>query len=279
MDRFDWLELDPAEVETLPPRQRPFDGPSYYRAARLMREAGHFKAAADFYERAIGFSPHLYNAWIELVDTLVRGRRYAEADAKSEEALSRYRKVKGLYAARALAQCHAGDQIGALDSIAVCIDGGSAPWYARCVQSEILLRQSDANRPLVLEYLELAADAATKRWEPHFIAGWILLDGGYAVLAAGHFAESAHYNVRAPITWLCLGDCFRELRLYDQAMFYYQRVTELEPKHSVALERQKLVAGRGYGLMRLFRKEDLVRRWNDEYAKLSTKRELTVDDL
>lgn len=283
MDRFDWLELtfddNAALGRQIPIRTRPTDGPSFYRAARQMRASGHFKAASDFYEKAIGYDPHNYAAWVELVDTLVRGKHCEAAGAKSQEALDTYRKVKPLYAARALALAHTGKIREAYGYLDVAVDGADNAWYPRCVYAEILLRTSPDNRGEALNYLEEAANRAQHRWEPHFLGGWTLLDAGYAALAAGHFAEAAHYHPRAPIVWLCLGDCFRELRLFEQAMFYYQRVIEIEPAHALAIERQRVTAGKGFGLLRLFRKPDLYRRWNDEYAKLVEKWEPTIDDF
>jgi tetratricopeptide (TPR) repeat protein len=86
--------------------------------------------------------------------------------------------------------------------------------------------------------LPTAAEREEDRWEPYFVGGCVLLDAGYPALAAGYFSETAHYNPRAVIGWICLGDCFQSLKLYDQALFYYQQATELEPTHEVALARQ-----------------------------------------
>jgi hypothetical protein len=76
-----------------------------------------------------------------------------------------------------------------------------------------------------------------------------------------------------------LGDCFHELRLYEQAVFYYQKVTELESTHDLALKRQKLSKPKLFGLMRLFRKRDLQARWNQEYEKLKERLEPTQHDF
>lgn len=84
---------------------------------------------------------------------------------------------------------------------------------------------------------------------------------------AGHVSEAAHFHPRAPIVWLCLGDCFGELRLYAQALVYYQRVTELEPTNELANQRQKECSGLICGLTRLFRRASLQTRWEKAFDK------------
>ncbi len=120
-----------------------------------------------------------------------------------------------------------------------------------------------SQRKQALACLEDAVSWADPAWEAHFAAGWMLLDAELPTLAAGHFAEAGHAKPYASIAWLCLGDCFRALRLYDQALFYYQRVTELEPTHDLALKRQKECSPKLFGLMRVFNRNALRKRWNE----------------
>jgi tetratricopeptide (TPR) repeat protein len=279
VDRFDWLELDSTPGYAAPKaaapgsrhapavRRMPTDAPSFYQAAREMRHAGHFGAAVDFYRRAVGFDDHLYAARVELIDTLVRGGRLDEADAASIEAVENYRQVRVLYASRALALAHRKRMEEALSYSEASLDGNDASWYATCVRGEILIRQDVALRFEAETLFERATSQATIPWEPQFIAGWVFLDARQYALAAAHFADAAHWNPRAPLCWLCLGDAFRELRLYEQAMFYYQRVIEIEPANELALERQKACAPLIYGLMRLLRKDTLHERWRKEVLK------------
>ena len=73
----------PQENEALSASQ-PVDAETFYKAGRRMRQAGHFRAASDFFERAVGYEAHRYTAWVEWIDTLVR-------------AISRYRaQVQGV---------------------------------------------------------------------------------------------------------------------------------------------------------------------------------------
>jgi tetratricopeptide (TPR) repeat protein len=288
MDRFDWLELDshaglahvkpdgPKSAQA--PRTMPKDGPSFYRAARAMRYAGHFKTATDFYRKTVGFDDQNFAAWVELTDTLVRAGRLDEADAVSREAHENYRQVRPLYAARALVLAFQGRMDEAMPLSNVSVDGGDRSWYSRCVRGELLLRTDPAFRTDALAAFEDAADLASPPWEPALIAGWALLDAKLFVLAAGHLAEAAHWNPRAPLCWLCLGDCFRELMFYEQALFYYQRVIELEPSHDLALERQKTCAPRVFGLMRLFNRKSLQDRWQKEFDKAMQRQERLPDD-
>jgi len=272
MDRFDWIEFgDGAKSgkERAPaPRTRPTDGPSFYRAAREMRQAGHFKAAADCFRKTVSFDDHHYWAWVALIDTLVRARHIEEADTVSQEAIGNYRQVRPLYAARALVLAVQGKLDEAWPMSDVSVEGGDRSWYSRCVRGELFLRHDVEERRKAVALFEEAMDLSQRDWEAPFIAGLALLDAKLPALAAGFFAEAAHCNPRAPICWLCLGDAFNELRLYDQALFYYQRVTELEPTHEVARERQRKATPALYGLMKVFQRVSLKERWQKEYEDL-----------
>jgi tetratricopeptide (TPR) repeat protein len=280
MDRFDWLELDAQpELGGNGLSEAPSDGESYLKAARAMRASGHFRAAASYYERAVALEEHLYWAWVEWVDTLVRSNHGDVAEWVAAKAVDLYRRVRPLYAANALALCHRGRFEEARYQSDISLDEPEPSWYAQCVRAELSLVADSRGRPGVRGLMERAIDSADEPWEPCFLGGWMFLDAGFAALAAGYFAEAGHYNPHAPIVWLCLGDCFHELRLYEQAVFYYQKVLELESIHDLALKRQRRSKPKLFGLMRLFRKRDLRARWNKEYEKLTERLEPTQHDF
>lgn len=282
MNRFDWLEFDtppmrdePASKEIPDPAHRrtaPRDSETFYYEARRMRRAGFFGAAAKLYERAIGLDEYHFPAWAEMVDCLIRAGSLGEADQKSKTALDNYRKVRLFYASRALALAHQGafEEASALSDISM---EGQPLWYARCVRAEMLLLLSAEYRGEALTLLEEAINLSVDRWEPSLLGGWMLQEAGWAALAAGYFSEAAHADPRAEAGWWLLGDCFHALRLYEQALFYYQKATEVNPKHELALERQRKCVPAMYGLTRVFRREELRRRWNREYEKTKNKQE------
>jgi tetratricopeptide (TPR) repeat protein len=279
MDRFDWIELDkvaaPADTTI---REEPKDGPSFYRAARRMREAGHFGAAAALYQRAAGFDEHFYAAWVEWIDTLVRANHLEEADRRSREALDAYRQVRVFYAARALVLARFGQLAEAYSHVDISLE--QAPmWYSRLVRAEVLLRDSLEHRGAALECLVAGTRGADAPWEPHFIGGLVLLDAGWPAQAAAFFGEAVHVKPTAVAGLLCLGDCFKSLRLYDQALFYYHKAIEVEPANELALARQRDCAPRLYGLTKAFRQEDLRKKWDAEYGRWTVKRELNIDDF
>ncbi|MBI5092219.1 MAG: tetratricopeptide repeat protein [Candidatus Hydrogenedentes bacterium] len=283
MDRFDWLEVESStptrETKAQIAWQAPQDGPTFYRAARRMRQSGHFKAAADYYRSAIGYDDQNFAARVELVDTLIRAGRVQDADAVSQEAIDSYRQVRQFYASRALVLAHQSKFNDAFPLSDVSVEGGDRSWYSRCVRAELLLKLNADHRFSALELIEEAAGLAERPWECYFLAGWMFLDAGMPALAASHLTEAAHLNPRATICWLCLGDSFRELKFYDQAQYYYQRVVELESSHDVAIERQKLCAPKLFGLLRGIRRESLFQRWNREFDRILKNAEPNPDDF
>lgn len=266
MDRFDWLELNDTVPKTTDSAQH---DPQYgnnsdtlYRRARKMREAGHFRLAVMFYERTIGIDTQHFRAWRELIDTLVRARQLKYADEISAKALALYPHVPEMYAARGLVLLHNNNMAEAKAHVERGHAAGDHSWYLSCVQAEIILCDNKGYSKEVLGCLEQAIEQAEFPWEAHFIGGWFLLDAALPTWAAGYLAEAGHLNPTAPIVWLCLGDCFKDLRLYDQALFYYQKATELEPQHILALKRQRECHPFIFGLMRIFKKQSLLERWN-----------------
>ena len=272
MDRFDWLELDEAQrikraASIDGPAEAPKDAASFYYAARRMRHAGHFHAASDYYSKTVALDGHNYTAWLELIDTLVRGKQLQQARQVAGNVCDTYRLVRPLYAAHALVLGHLAEFDEAMRQSDISLDDSSGGWYALCVRGEIMLRMNRNFRQDAQQCFEDAANCAEEMWEPRLLAGWALLDAKLPALAAGFLAESAHQNPRAPICWLCLGDSFRELRLYEQALFYYQRVTELEPTHELAVARQREAVPRIYGLLSIFSRGSLERRWKREIER------------
>jgi len=272
VDRFDWLELDASTVRDgmaagPTPLREPHDGPTFLRAARHMRYAGHFKAAARYYERALGFDAQLFDAWVGLVDTLVRARQLDAADAKSIDALETFKQVRALYAARALVLSHQGKDTEAWPLVQVAIEGGSPSWYGHCILGEVYLRMDKRHAGAALDAFDAATRIEANPWEAYFHAGWAWLDQGMATYAAVYFSEAAHLNPRAPLCWLCLGDAFKALRLYDQAQFYYQRVTELEPTNELALDRQRGAAKLLYNLYGFLQRGRMQSLWKARWEK------------
>lgn len=264
MDRFDWLEVNNAGVKATDfASSKDTDKP--FALARQMRAAGHFRAAVSYYEKAVGLEGRNYAAWREWIDTLVRARQCVRADEVSAEALSRYPDIAELYPSRALVLLHNDETQDAKRHLERAFSAGDKSWYLSSVQAEIILVETPRYSRDALDCLEKSTILAASPWEAYFIGGWMLLDANQPAWAAGYFAEAGHRNPTAPIVWLCLGDCFRELRLFDQAMFYYQKATELEPQHALALKRQRDCAPRMFGLLRVFRRDTLQSRWTKEF--------------
>ncbi len=278
--RFSWIEpsrdaKDYRQVTGLaaPPR----DGDGFHQAAERMRRAGHFVAAAEYYERALGFDPHRYEAGAALVDCLVRGGELARADRKSHELLDAFRQVRPYYAARAVVLAHRGDAEQALPLAAVAIEGEPS-WYGHCAQAEVLLKWDLSYRQDALNEIGKGIDAAPTSWDPYFVGGCIVLEH-WPALAVGYFAEAAHCDPSVPVSWLCLGDCFFALRLHDQALFYYQTVLDLEATHEVALERQRRCQRASLKMMRFFRPDKLRERWEKHIEKLRKEWEQPPDEF
>ncbi len=262
-DRFNWLEFraEKADREVQRPRAAPHDAPSFYQAARGMREAAHFRSACDYYRKATGLHDQHYEAWSELVDTLLRSGQLDEADQVSSQILENYRQVRLFYASRALVLAHRHRIQEAFPLISVALESGAEAWYPRCVMGELLLRFDRGKRFEAQRFFEQAIESADNPWEPYFLAGWAFLQTGLPALAAGYLAEAAHFRPGAALCWLYLGDSFRALRLYEQAQFYYQCAQELEPDSELSIARQRECGTLTFGLMRLFSRNTLRTRW------------------
>ncbi len=273
MSRFEWLEFEAScfsQGGSTSDTQAPTDGPSFYRAACRMRESGFFDTAAQFYERAIGFDDQHYPAWTGMIDSMVRAGRIEDADRRSHEALDNYRQVRVFYASRALVLAHRGSFEEAELLSTVGVEDEPSP-YAYCIRAEVLVKQSKDNRLEALGLLEQALNLQEDAWNTCLLGGMILLNAGWPALAAGYFSEAVHCNPRAVAGFLYLGDCFKALRLYEQAQFYYQKAMETAPKHELAVKRQKDCVPLMYGLTRVFHRDALRRRWNKAFEKLKPK--------
>lgn len=264
-DRFNWLEINTGGQQrqaSSAPRVPPHDASSFYQAARNMREAAHLGTACDYYRKAVGLNDQNYGAWCELIDTLVRNNELDEAEKVSSDAFENYRQVRLLYAARALVMTYRRRTEEAFPLISVALEGDPAAWYPRCVMGEMLVRFDREKRFEAERFFEEAIEKAGNPWEPYFLAGWAFLYAGMPALAASYLAEAAHFRPKSAWCWLCLGDSFRSLRLYEQATFYYQRAQEIEPNSELAIARQKECSKLSFGLMRIFNRHKLRDRWN-----------------
>jgi hypothetical protein len=222
MDNLDWLEFSPRKDGTLPPKPggAPTDAAGFALEARRLRRAGHFHAAAMHYAQSVGLQEHQFSVWAALIDCLIRAGRTQEADAKSREVLDAFRKVRELYASRALALVYAGQLEAARPLLDVALEGNRPHWYASVVRGEFILRETPKRVRTAVDAFEQAIALAEDGWEPCFLGGWVLLRAGCAAPAAGFFAEAVHQDPKAAASLIGLGDAFRALRLYDQAAFY-----------------------------------------------------------
>jgi tetratricopeptide (TPR) repeat protein len=265
MSRFEWIELQRtcagAPPETQAPDAAPTDGPGCYHAARKLREAGYFEIAAKLYEKALGFDEHHYPTWVELIDSLVRAGRLAEADKQSQDALQNYRQVRVYYASRALVLGHQRRFADAMQHSDISVGGTEQVWYARCVRAEILLMQDRGYREEALRLLEEALSMSDDPWQTYFLGGGCFAAADFPTYAASFFAEAAHFNPRSFISWVCLGDAFHALRLDDQALFYYGRAAELNPDNEWLKDRMKAARKRAFGLLHAFLPVELKERW------------------
>lgn len=281
MDNQDWLEFSPRQAGALPPKPggAPTDAAGFALEARRLRRAGHFHAAAMHYAQSVGLQEHQFDVWAALIDCLIRAGRAQEADAKSREVLDAFRKVRELYASRALALVYAGQLEAARPLLDVALEAPRPLWYASIVRGEFILRETPKRVRTAVDAFEQAIALAEDRWEPCYLGGWVLLRAGCAAPAAGFFAEAVHQDPTAAAGVIGLGDAFRALRLYDQAAFYYECAQALNPEDKLAQERLKQCQSWIYGLMRVFTKRDLRARWKAEYEMLKSKVEWTNYEL
>mgnify|MGYP002682402214 CR=1 FL=1 len=75
------------------------------------------------------------------------------------------------------------------------------------------------------------------------------------------------------VMFILLETHFRALRLYDQAIFYYQCAQELEPNSELSIARQKECGKLSFGLMRIFSRHKLRDRWKTAMEELARETE------
>jgi tetratricopeptide (TPR) repeat protein len=232
-----------------------------------MRLSGYLTESLRYYERALGFDDRLYDARVELVDALVRLGRRTDAESHSQVGIDNYKLVRPFYASRALVLGYFGSLEEAFRFSDTSVGGGDRNWYSRCVRAELFLRIDPAYRPQAMELFREAVALAEEMWAPALHAGLVLLEHGAPALAAAFLTEAAHQNPRAALCWLKLGDCFRDLRFYEQAEFYYGRVAEVEPANSQGLERISECGRNRFGLLRGLFPAPLRDRWEKAFER------------
>ena len=275
MTHFDWLEFYSSDVgdeenEATPdlpvePVREPSDADGFYKSAGRMREAGNFEAAANLYERALGLDKYHHMSWIMMIDSLVRAKKLRDADEKSSEAIETFGQVHAFYAAKALVLSYRGKNKKAMLNSDISMEDPSPSWYTLYARADVLLGGNRESRPDSLWLLNKALDLEDKMWEVYLLGGMAMTRAELPTMAASFFAEAAHFRPTAPICWLLLGDTFKELRLNDQALFYYKQAEELAPKTEAVRKRLYPRSLKLKQLMQAFRSEDLYRRWTKKY--------------
>ena len=242
---------------------------SFHQSGIELLQRGYVSQAADMLERALGFREHDFQLWIDAIEMLVRADKLERAEARSHEALQNYRRTAPLFAAHALVLAHRGQFGDALGHVQVVFDHArrGTHWYAHAIRGEILLRQDKTNRGEATYCFDQAMDGQKNPWRAALIAAWAFLDAELPVFAAAAAAEVAHWNPRACIGWLLMARCFEQLRLYEQAQFYYGCVLELEPNHPAGLRGRQSAKAARFGLLSLFRRENLKGRWRTAYER------------
>lgn len=273
MDEFDYLEFDSwstprpeAEKSTAPAKLSPSE------RGRRCRQRGDFYEAAQWFESAVQLNDHDFGARVMRVDSLVRAGMVDEADRASAVNLKKFGRVREHYGSRALVLAHLGQFAEARRHCTVALEGDKHSAYAHCVRGELTLLEDAGDFENAMRWFEQAVDFAEDRWEANVVAGTALLRADLPMLAAPFFAEAGHFAPLAAYSWVGLGDCFAELRLYDQALFYYRRVLQVDPSNAAAMAREKKYAGGVYGLMKALYRPNLMRRWNEAYDKMLRRR-------
>ena len=272
MDLFGHLDIEVPRGTGLDPivaDQFRNEAASFHRSGLNLLQRGHVGQAAEMLERALGFREHDFQLWRDAIDMLVRAGRLERAEARSQEALQNYRQTAPLFASHALVFARQERYGDALGHVQVVFDHAhrDAHWYAHAIRGEILLRQDKSNRSDAIECFDSAMDAMPNPWRAALIAAWAFLDAELPVFAAAAAAEVTHWNPRACVGWLLLAQCFEQLRLYEQAEFYYHCVLELEPNHPGATRGLQAVKAGNFGLMSLFRRANLNGRWRTAYER------------
>lgn len=272
MDLFGHIEIEiprDAGLDPIVADQFRNEAASFHQSGLELLQRGHVKQGAEMLERALGYREHDPRLWIDAIELLVRANQLDRAEARSQEALHNYRRTAPLFAAHALVLAHQGRHGDALGHVQVVFDHARPDWhgYAHAVRGEILLRQDKSNRSEAIACLDRAMDGQPNPWRTALVGAWAFLDADLPVFAAGYASEVAHWNPRANIGWLLLGRCFEELKLYEQAEFYYDCVLQQEPNHAWAARGVQSAKSSGFGLTRVFRRANLNGRWRTAYER------------
>lgn len=207
------------------------DSVALFGIAENRRNSGQLTEATEYYEKAVCFDSGLFDAWIGLVDSLVRLGMIDKADDTVEKALQLYRMTRPFYALKALVLLHQEHDTESMSYSDISVEKDEADWYAWFVRGEIILtRKPSATRTQNARYcFERSIELAQTQWAACLWAGLVYLITHHPAPAAAYLAESAHLNPLNAFTWLKLGDTFRILRFFDQAKFYYEQALDVDP--------------------------------------------------
>jgi tetratricopeptide (TPR) repeat protein len=208
------------------------DTSALFELAERYRNSGRLSEAAAYYEKAVCFDSGLSDAWIGLVDSLVRLGKVREADKAVERALALYRLTRPFYALKALVLLHTGHENEALRYSDISIEQDEAGWYPWFVRGEVLLSCTPGlvRTENARHCFERSITLAERQWAACLWVGLVLLVAKHTAVGAAYLAESAHLNPLNAFTWLKLGEAFRTMRFFDQAKFYYEQALDLDPE-------------------------------------------------
>lgn len=207
------------------------DSVALFGIAEDRRHSGRLEEAIVYYEKAVCFDSGLPDAWIGLVDSLVRLGKVEQAHDTVEKALQLYRLTRPFYALKALVLLHEGEDEESFRYSDISIDQNEAVSYAWFVRGEILLTRSPRSTRTqnARHCFERSVELADKQWAACLWVGLVFLITKHPALAGAYLAESAHLNPLNAFTWLKLGDAFRAMRFFEQAKFYYEQALDVDP--------------------------------------------------
>jgi len=207
------------------------DSAALFELAEQCRNAGRLSEAAAYYEKVVCFDSGLSDAWVGLVDSLVRLGKIQEADGAVERALALYRLTRPFYALKALVLLHAGRENEALRYSDISIEQDEAGWYPWFVRGEVLLSCTPGlvRTENARHCFERSITLAENQWAVCLWVGLVLLVAKHVAVGAAYLMESAHLNPLNAFTWLKLGEAFRIMRFFDQAKFYYEQALDVDP--------------------------------------------------
>ncbi len=234
MSVFKWIEPPIRGRQRVSAERRAVesDSSALFQLAELCRNSGRLSEAAAHYEKAVCFDSGLSDAWIGLVDSLVRLGKVKEAHQAVERALQLYRLTRPFYALKALVLLHTGHETESLRYSDISIEQDEAGWYPWFVRGEILLSCAPGlvHTENARHCFEKSITLAERQWAVCLWVGLVLLVAKRTAVGAAYLAESAHLNPLNAFTWLKLGEAFRTMRFFDQAKFYYEQALDVDPE-------------------------------------------------